>query len=83
MILTTFGYIQGGNLAVQPESAFLGIKIIWLLISGIVAALGLVSIYYYPLHGEKLENMQRNLRELHKQKREAIMRPGQSTVVPS
>lgn len=78
MILTTFGYIQGGALAVQPESAFLGIKIIWLLVSGIVASLGLVSIYYYPLHGEKLDEMQRKLTELHKRKREAVLGQVQS-----
>ncbi|MGD9381681.1 MAG: MFS transporter [Candidatus Thorarchaeota archaeon] len=72
-VLTTFGYVQGGALAVQPESAFLGIKIMWLLIPAIVAGLSLIFIYYYPLYGEKLRNMQEELEKLHEEKRAAIL----------
>jgi Na+/melibiose symporter-like transporter len=72
-VLTTFGYVQGGALAVQPESAFLGIKIMWLLIPAIVAAISLIFIYYYPLYGEKLRNMQEKLEKLHEEKRAAIL----------
>jgi Na+/melibiose symporter-like transporter len=72
-VLTTFGYVQGGALAVQPESTFLGIKIMWLLIPAIVAALSLIFIYYYPLYGEKLRNMQEKLERLHEEKRAAIL----------
>jgi GPH family glycoside/pentoside/hexuronide:cation symporter len=72
-VLTTFGYVQGGALAVQPESAFLGIKIMWLLIPAVVAAISLIFIYYYPLYGEKLGDMQEKLEKLHEEKRAAML----------
>ncbi|MHA1937966.1 MAG: MFS transporter [Candidatus Thorarchaeota archaeon] len=77
-VLATFGYIQGGELAVQPESAFLGIKMMWLLIPAIVAAISLIFIYYYPLYGEKLKDMQEELAKLHEEKRAAILAASQS-----
>jgi Na+/melibiose symporter-like transporter len=78
-VLTTFGYVQGGALAAQPESAFLGIKIMWLLIPAIVAAISLIFIYYYPLYGDKLKDMQEKLEKLHEQKRAAIFGASQPT----
>jgi len=78
-VLTTFGYIQGGTLAVQPETAFLGIKIMWLLIPAIVAAISLIFIYYYPLFGNKLKDMQEKLENLHEEKRAAILGASQQT----
>jgi GPH family glycoside/pentoside/hexuronide:cation symporter len=80
-VLTTFGYVQGGALAVQPETAFLGIKIMWLLIPAIVAAISLIFIYYYPLHGDKLKDMQEELEKIHEEKRAAVLgqRPGRPT----
>jgi GPH family glycoside/pentoside/hexuronide:cation symporter len=71
-ILTTYGYVQGGGLEAQPTSVFFGIKILWLLIPAIVAAVSLISVYYYPLHGEKLREMQEKLAKLHQEKRDAI-----------
>ena len=73
-ILTIYGYVQGGGLEAQPASAFFGIKILWLLIPALVAALSLVSVYYYPLHGEELKEMQEKLAKLHVQKREALLK---------
>ncbi|UCE11426.1 MAG: MFS transporter [Candidatus Thorarchaeota archaeon] len=72
-VLATLGYIQGGGVEAQPASAFLGIKILWLLVPALVAALSLVFIYYYPLHGERLAEMQEKLKELHKKKRTAFL----------
>jgi Na+/melibiose symporter-like transporter len=78
-VLTTFGYVQGGALAVQPETAFLGIKIMWLLIPAMVAAISLIFIYYYPLYGHKLKDMQEELEKLHEEKRAAILGASQQT----
>ncbi|MHA2384316.1 MAG: MFS transporter [Candidatus Thorarchaeota archaeon] len=83
MVLVTFGYVQGGALAVQPESAFLGIKMMWLLIPAIVAGLSLIFIYYYPLHGEKLTEMQEKLKKLHQQKREKLLSVSTSESIES
>ncbi len=73
VVLVAFGYVQGGGLGDQPESAFLGIKMMWLLLPAIIAGISLIFIYFYPLHGEKLADMQENLEILHKEKREKYL----------
>jgi len=75
VVLVAFGYVQGGALAVQPASALLGIKIMWLLLPAIVAGLSLIFIHYYPLHGVKLANMQEELEKLHREKRARLATP--------
>lgn len=74
-VLVAFGFVQhaDGSFLPQPPTLLLGIKIMWLLIPAIVVALSLISIYYYPLHGEKLEDMQEKLKEIHKEKRAAVL----------
>jgi GPH family glycoside/pentoside/hexuronide:cation symporter len=70
IILEVFGYIK--NSTYQPPSAYLGIKILMLLVPVIVSAIGLTFIYFYPLHGEKLDNMRERLQILHAEKRERL-----------
>ena len=43
-----------------------------LLIPAIIVILSLIPIYYYPLHGEKLTEMQTNLAKLHDEKRRKL-----------
>ncbi len=78
-VLTMFGYVQAGDLAAQPASALLGIKILWLFVPALVAALSLVFIYFYPLHGERLAEMQEKLKELHEKKRTALLSAKEAT----
>jgi GPH family glycoside/pentoside/hexuronide:cation symporter len=70
IILGMFGYIQNSD--IQPDSALLGIKILMFLVPAIVSAIGLIFMYFYPLHGEKLNNMREKLEILHAQKRERL-----------
>ena len=70
MILVSFGYIQGST--IQPQSALLGITILFLVYPTVVIAMSLIFIYLYPLHGEKLEEMESKLNEIHKRKRETL-----------
>ncbi|MFX1457050.1 MAG: MFS transporter [Promethearchaeota archaeon] len=70
IVLGSFGYVQGA--LAQIESAYLGIKILMLLIPVIVSSIGLVFIYFYPLYGEKLEKIRAQLNILHEEKRERI-----------
>ncbi len=72
VILTTFGYVQDGAISVQPDSAFFGIKLLFILVPAVVVAISLIFIYYYPLHGERLKKMQEQLKKLHEEKRAAI-----------
>ena len=69
-ILGIFGYVQ--NSTVQPDSAILGIKILMFLIPTIVNAIGLVFMYFHPLHGEKLEELKEKLQLLHAEKRDRL-----------
>lgn len=81
-VLTAFGYVQGGALAAQPASAILGIKILWLLVPAVVAAISLIFIYYYPLHDKALADMQDKLAKLHEKKRAAFLSSGASNLEP-
>jgi len=82
-ILTAFGYIQSGALDVQPTSALFGIKLMWLFFPAIIVAISLIFIYYYPLHGEKLEGMQKDLKILHDEKRAAYLSARKQASDPS
>lgn len=53
----------------QPASAVLGIKILVGLIPGIAMLIGAAILQFYPLRGERLAQMQRDLLVLHAQKR--------------
>ncbi|MFX1558139.1 MAG: hypothetical protein ACFFC9_12860, partial [Promethearchaeota archaeon] len=57
---------------IQPDSAYLGIKILMLLVPVIVSAIGLIFIYFYPIHGEKLDKMREQLKILHEEKQKRI-----------
>jgi GPH family glycoside/pentoside/hexuronide:cation symporter len=72
IILVSFSYIQGGSPAVQPESAILGIKILFYVIPNIFVLIGLIFIHYFPLEGEKYEQLQADLRVLHQKKRKRL-----------
>lgn len=69
-ILGIFGYVQGSD--TQPPSALLGIKILMFLVPVIVGAIGLTFMYFYPLHGEKLDELRENLQILHAEKKERM-----------
>lgn len=69
-ILGMFGYIQNSD--VQPDSAILGIKILMFLVPVIVSTIGLIFMYFYPLHGEKLNELREKLQILHTEKRGRI-----------
>lgn len=72
-VLIWVGYNQGAPASEQPETVFVGIKMLMLLIPGIIVLLSLIPIYYYPLHGEKLAEMQTNLAKLHDKKRRKLL----------
>ncbi|MGY5874238.1 MAG: MFS transporter [Candidatus Thorarchaeota archaeon] len=73
LILTFSGYVQGGLLTEQPESAFIGIKMMWLLFPAIIAGIGVLFVMFYPLYGERLKKMQEDLAKIHQEKREALL----------
>ncbi len=70
LIFLAFGFVQGAD--IQSAEALIGIKILFLLIPAILAAISLIFIYFYPWHGEKLEEMRKKLEEIHKKKLESI-----------
>ncbi len=70
LIFLAFGFVQGAD--TQSAEALIGIKILFLLVPAILAAISLIFIYFYPWHGEKLEEMRKKLEEIHKKKLESI-----------
>jgi len=71
-VLLAFAYIQGAPAESQPASVFLGIKIIFLLIPPVVALLNLVILWLYPLKGQRLVELQKQMEEKHASKKEAL-----------
>jgi GPH family glycoside/pentoside/hexuronide:cation symporter len=69
LLFVAFGFVQGAE--TQTNEALLGVKILFLLIPAIFTAISLIFIYFYPLHGEKLDEMRKKLEILHKEKIEA------------
>jgi GPH family glycoside/pentoside/hexuronide:cation symporter len=68
IVLALTNYIP--NAPVQPASAIFGIKLVFYFIVNIFVALGLIFAYFFPLEGEKLKQLETEIQELHKKKRE-------------
>lgn len=56
----------------QPDSAILGIKIFSGLIPGLAMLLGAIILIWYPLRGEHLKDVQRNVLKLHGEKHKKL-----------
>ncbi|PKN83518.1 MAG: hypothetical protein CVU46_16760 [Chloroflexi bacterium HGW-Chloroflexi-8] len=68
---------NGGNIFLnQPENAILGIKIIAGLVPGIAMALGAIILIWYPLRGNRLQQMQHQILNIHAQKHEKLSHMG-------
>lgn len=60
-VLTATGY--NADLAVQPESAVLGIRLLMTAIPMAIALAALLSLHFYPLVGDRLRQVKDRLRE--------------------
>ncbi len=70
LVLIYFGYMQGSE--VQTESALFGITLLFLVYPIIMTFFSLIFIFFYPLYGDKLNEMQERLEDIHKKKVEQI-----------
>jgi len=70
IVLALTGYVQ--NSPVQTDSAMFGIIFVFYFIVNIFVALSLIFVYLFPLEGEKLQQLETELKELHKKKREEL-----------
>ena len=68
IVLGLTGYVQ--NSPVQTDSAMFGIIFVFYFIVNIFVALSLIFVYFFPIEGEKLEQLEIELEKLHKKKRE-------------
>jgi GPH family glycoside/pentoside/hexuronide:cation symporter len=71
-IMLAFAYIQGAPAENQPASVILGIKIIFLLVPQIVTLLTLILLWVYPIKGQQLLDLQKDLEETHARKKAAL-----------
>ncbi len=69
-ILETTGYIRDS--LIQPESALLGIQTILLFLPLLFTAIGLIFLYFYPIHGEYERELYQKLDALHREKRKSF-----------
>ncbi len=72
-IMLAFAYVQGAPAGAQPVSVLLGIKIIFLLIPQVVTLISLFFLWLYPIKGQALLDLQRELERKHQEKKEALL----------
>ncbi|MHA1274682.1 MAG: MFS transporter [Promethearchaeota archaeon] len=72
IILVAFNYVQKGDASDQPPEALFGIKILFLLIPAIITLISLIFMYFYPLYGERLNDMKLKKEKLHIEKKEKL-----------
>lgn len=65
-MLLYFGFIQGAS--IQSVSALTGILILFFILTAIVHFFALLGILYFPLYGDYLKDMNKNLRIIHEKK---------------
>ncbi|MHA1509029.1 MAG: MFS transporter [Promethearchaeota archaeon] len=70
IILEIFLYVPGSD--TQSATTLIGIDILFLLIPAIITAISLIFMYYYPLHGEKLQEMREKLEIIHIDKKQKM-----------
>ena len=72
-VLMVTNYAPGATtIAAQPPEAVLGIKFIFYGIVNILVLISLIFVYLFPLDGEKLTELEKQLEELHEKKRASI-----------
>jgi GPH family glycoside/pentoside/hexuronide:cation symporter len=70
IVLSLAGFQSGATS--QPESALLGIRLLISLIPGIVMFIGILIYTQYPLKGERLQRVKKEVLRLHEEKKKAI-----------
>ncbi len=66
LFLTMFGY--DGEAVVQTETALYGIRLGTSLLPMIFLAIGAITLYFYPFHGEPYREMKAEIRKLYEEK---------------
>ncbi len=69
-VLLLFGFVR--DAPTQSPVALIGIKFLLLMVTAIINVAGLISIYYFPLHGKKLEELNKKVLLLHKEKTDSF-----------
>ncbi|MFX1447425.1 MAG: hypothetical protein ACFFCG_04745, partial [Promethearchaeota archaeon] len=57
---------------VDPIQVALGLRLLIFVFPAIALAIGILAMYKYPLHGEKLSSVREKVDELHEQKKARI-----------
>lgn len=68
LILGLAGYIRDTPANLQPETALIGIKTIFLLIPTLFTIISLIFMYFYPIHGDYKTKIYEEVEKLHKSK---------------
>ena len=68
--LEAFGFIE--NATTQTAETIFGIKLLYFVVPAIVLLIALTCLYFYPLHGEKLKEIEEKLAIIHQEKKEKL-----------
>lgn len=72
-IINAYGYVEGYKPGLQYDRAETGILIGWMLIPGILLAISLISLKWYPLAGPEWRIKKQKLSKIHQEKERAML----------
>ena len=61
IFISMFGYVSGGDVTIQNESAVMGIRLVSSVVPAMLFMVGVLALHYYPITKEYNENMQAEL----------------------
>ncbi len=68
VILGITNYVRDSPAILQPDTALIGIKTIFLLIPALFTIISLIFLYFYPIHGEYKTKIYDEIEKLHQKK---------------
>ena len=68
-VLLLFGFVR--DAPIQSAESLIGIKLLFFIMPAIMNIIGLICIYFYPLHSEYLKEMRAKLLIMHEKKAKA------------
>jgi len=70
-VFSSVGWTVFENLPLIGDVVF-GLRILFFVFPAIALIFGILAMYKYPLHGEKLKGVKEKLQEIHDQKRARV-----------
>ena len=69
VVFAGFGWEEYDPIINDPDALVIALKILMVALPAIAIAIGIISLYKYPLDGEKLKQVKEKLKQIHQEKK--------------